>query len=127
MSTSTAPPGSASPVAQAAQGRKLTRLAYLVQLLYIPWWVVMFVAGYLVYALFDMEPGMGEDLTSQGSIGWVVNILFAIVLATPSWVGALLANRARAQGAGRNATVALTVCMVLGVALVVMFGVIWPV
>jgi hypothetical protein len=127
MSIPTAPAGPGSEVTPQRQGQRLTRLAYVMQLLYIPWWVVMFVAGYPLYALFDMEPGLGEDLTSKGFIGWVASILFAVVLATPSWVGAFMANRARGQGGGRRATVALTVCIAVGVALVVMFGVIWPV
>jgi hypothetical protein len=100
--------------------RRLTAAAYLVQLAYIPWLMVMFALGYAVYAMFDVEPGLGVDLFDQGFLGRLVNLLYFALLALPSWVGAALATRSRKEGGGRAASIAMWQNLAVGAALMIL-------
>jgi hypothetical protein len=94
-------------------------------LLYLPWGVGMIFIAYATYYLFGLEPESGESLASRGVLGWVANLLIAVALAVPSWVGAWLAVLARRNGAGGLSAVALLLNLLIGVAVVV-FGAILP-
>lgn len=108
------------PVTAARPSRRLTIWAYLVQLAYLPWLMVMFAAGYAVYALFGVEPGLGVDLFDQGLLGRLANIAFYAALALPNWIGAALAARSRSVGGGRPATIALWQNLLVGGALMLL-------
>jgi hypothetical protein len=98
--------------------RSLTAAAYWVQLLYVPWIVVMFVLAYGVMSLL----GAADETvkwTSQGALGWALTIAYAVVAALPNWLGAWLALRARRGGAGSAATVALWQNLIVGLAFTV--------
>ena len=99
---------------------RLTAWAYLVQLAYIPWLMVMFAAGYAVYAMFDVEPGLGVDLFDQGFPGRLANIAFYALLALPNWVGAAFGARSRKAGGGRAATIAMWQNLTVGAVLMVL-------
>jgi hypothetical protein len=100
--------------------RRLTAWAYLVQLAYIPWLMVMFALGYAVYAMFDVEPGLGVDLFDQGLPGRLANVAFYALLALPSWVGAATGARSRKAGGGRAATIAMWQNLTVGAVLMVL-------
>ena len=114
MSIPTAPRGT---VASPPDRRWLTSRAYLVQLAYVPWLMVMFAVGYGVYAMFGVEPGLGVDLFDQGLAGRLANVAFFALLALPNWVGAVLGARSRSLGGGRPATIAMWQNLVVGTAL----------
>ncbi len=93
----------------------MTAAAYWVQLLYVPWIVVMFVLAYGVMSLL----GADDDAikwTSQGALGWALTLAYAVVAAVPNWLGAWLAVRASRGGAGPAATVALWQNLIVGLA-----------
>jgi len=100
--------------------RRLTTAAYLVQLAYIPWLMVMFALGYAVYAMFDVEPGLGVDLFDQGFLGRLANVVYYALLALPNWVGTAIAARSRKVGGGRAASIAFWQNLVVGAALMVL-------
>jgi hypothetical protein len=96
----------------------MTAAAYWVQLLYVPWLVVMFVLAYAVIGIL----GVGESVawTSQGVLGWALTLLYAAVVAFPNWLGAWLAIRARRSGAGPAATVAQWQNLIVGIGIAVL-------
>jgi hypothetical protein len=109
-------PASAQPSAASARpGRTLTVWSYLVNLAYLAWFWVMFAAGYWVYSLFDLDPSAGDELSSEGVLGWSAAMVFGVVTALPSWVGAWLALRARAAGAGVAAVISLVLNLLIAV------------
>lgn len=107
--------GRVASVAPRNPGRGTTGAAYWVQLLYVPWLVVMFVLAYAIIGIL----GVGESAswTSQGALGWVLTVAYAAVVASPNWLGAALAVRARRSGAGPAATVALWQNLIVGMAI----------
>ncbi len=119
MSVPTVPKSGPTPTSTPQPGAGLVRRAYLVNLVYLAWFWVMFAAGYWVYSWFDLDPSAGGWLGDAGPVGWVAALGYAAVATIPSWVGAVLAGRARRAGAGRAATVALVVNLVVGAALLV--------
>lgn len=116
MSIPTAPRGTVASRPD-RPGRRLTARAYLVQLAYFPWLMVMFALGYVVYAMFGVEPGLGVDLFDQGLVGRLVNAAYFALLALPSWVGAALGAHSRRQGGGRPASIAMWQNLVVGTSL----------
>jgi hypothetical protein len=90
----------------------MTARAYWVQLLYVPWLVVMI---FLLLAIIRML-GIGESdpWTGEGVLGWVLALVYAAVVAFPNWLGAWLAIRARTNGAGPGATVTLWQNLIVG-------------
>jgi hypothetical protein len=122
MASPTVPQESHQPNPVAARpatnrGRSMTAAAYWVQLLYVPWLVVMFVLAYGVMGLLGVDETV--EWTSQGVLGWALTMAYAVVVAVPNWLGASLAVRARRAGAGSAAIVALWQNLVVGLALVV--------
>lgn len=113
MTASQSAAGQARPVRPT---RRLTTWAYLVQLAYIPWLMVMFALGYAVYAVFDVEPGLGVDLFDQGILGRLANVAFYALLALPNWIGATIGARSRKAG-GRAASIALWQNLTVGAVL----------
>jgi tetrahydromethanopterin S-methyltransferase subunit E len=103
--------------------RALTTWSYAVNLAYLVWLPVMFVAGYWVYSWFGLEPGM-DTLSSAGFLGWLATLGFGLVTTLPSWCGAWLAVRARRVGGHMAAVVALVLNLLLavGYTLVVLVG-----
>jgi hypothetical protein len=126
MSTPTVPQSSQNPPQPApidGSAQSLTIMAFLAPLTYLIWFWVMFAAGYWLTDLFDAYPSSSTApaLASMGVGGWLANLAYFVVLALPSWVGAGLAVRARRQGGGAAALVALGLnlllivgCLVLG-------------
>lgn len=119
MSVPTVPTRDPRPTASEQPGAGLTMRAYVVNLAYIAWFWVMFAAGYWVYSWFDLDPSAAQSLRDAGLAGWAAALGYALVATSPSWVGAWLAGRARAVGAGRAATIALVVNLVVGSGLLV--------
>jgi hypothetical protein len=122
MSSPTVPQNSQHPSPVAPQpptnpGPSMTAAAYWVQLLYVPWLVVMFVLAYGVMGLLGVSESV--EWTSQGALGWALTLAYAVVVALPNWLGAWLAVRARKGGAGRAATVALWQNLIVGLAIAV--------
>ncbi len=103
-----------APDAGAGRG-SLTAAAYLVNLTYLVWFWVMFVAGYWVASWFGIDPS-SESITDQGVLGVLAAIGLGLVAALPSLYGLLLAVRAKRAGAGVAATVAivLNIAIMLG-------------
>ena len=98
MSSPTVPQNSQHPSPVAPQpptnpGRSMTAAAYWVQLLYVPWLVVMFVLAYGVMGILGVSESV--EWTSQGALGWALTMAYAVVVALPNWLGAWLAVRAR--------------------------------
>lgn len=110
MTTQTQPGMDARPTAN-----PWTVAAWLAPLIYLVWLVVMFVLGYWVTGLFDFEPGLGTSLKDQGTAEWFANAAYFVVVAVPSWLGVWWASLARRAGAGRAATAAFWVNLVMGV------------
>jgi hypothetical protein len=109
----------AVPAKPVRPSRRLTTWAYLVQLAYIPWLMVMFALGYAVYAMFDVEPGLGVDLFDQGLLGRLVNVAFYALLALPNWIGATIGARSRKVGGGRAASIAMWQNLTVGAVLMI--------
>lgn len=92
--------------------------AYLSLLAYVVWLPLMFAFGYLLADLLGYDPGMTEP---SGFLALAVTVLVAVaVVPLPSWIGAGLAIKARKLGAGTACVVALALCLISGVALLVM-------
>jgi hypothetical protein len=109
-------PANAQPTAGPSHpGRSLTVWSYVVNVAYLAWFWVMFAASYWVYSLFDLDPGAGDVLSSEGALGWLAAMVFGVVTALPSWVGAWLALRARTAGAGVAAVISLVLNLMLAV------------
>jgi hypothetical protein len=118
MTVPTVPPTAQPPEGvDERPGRGWTIGAFLAPLGYLLWLVVMFVAGYWVTGLFDFEPGQGENFADQGTAEWFANAAYFVVVAVPNWIGAGLAAKARALGAGTPALVALVLNVVMGAAI----------
>jgi hypothetical protein len=94
-----------------------TAAAYWVQLLYVPWLVVMFVLAYVFIGLLGVDESV--EWTSQGVLGWALTLVYAMVVAFPNWLGTWLAARARRGGAGPAATVAMWQNLIVGLAIAV--------
>jgi hypothetical protein len=105
--------------------RTLTWAAHLVWLGYVLWLPAMHALALSLYDLIGIEPGAGQNLTSNGLVGYSVNLAFMLVLALPLWLGAGLAVAALRRGADGPALAALMLNLGLAVMLVV-FGVLVP-
>ena len=116
----TATGSAAVPTKHMRPSRRLTTWAYLVQLVYIPWLMVMFALGYAVYAMFDVEPGLGVDLFDQGIVGRLANIAFYALLALPNWIGATVGARSRKAGGGTAASIAMWQNLIVGAFLMIL-------
>lgn len=91
--------------------------AFLSLLLYLAWLPLMFALGYLLGSLFGYEPGMNEQV---GFWALAANVVVALlVIPLPSWLGAGLAVKSRRLGGGTAATIALVLCLLVGLVLVV--------
>ena len=99
------------------RGRSSTAPAYWVQLLYVPWLVVMFVLAYGIMGLLGVDESV--EWTSQGMVGLALTVVYAAFVAAPNWLGAWLAVRARDGGGGAAATVALWQNLIVGLAVAV--------
>ena len=105
--------------------RPLTWAAHLAVLGYVVWLPLMHELALMVYGLFGMAPGAGQDMTSRGLVGCCANLTYMVVLALPLWIGAWLAVAALRRVADGPAWAALMLNLALGVTLVV-FGVLVP-
>lgn len=111
-------PAPHAPPAPAMRDRPYTVGAFLSLLVYLVWLPLMFALGSLLAAMLGYEPGMNE---SVGFWPLAVNVLVAVlVVPLPSWVGAGLAFTGRRLGGGTAANIALALCLLVGVALLVM-------
>jgi hypothetical protein len=82
--------------------------------------MVMFALGYTVYAMFDVEPGLGVDLFDQGILGRLANVAFYALLALPNWIGAAVGARSRKAGGGRAAGIAMWQNLTVGAVLMIL-------
>jgi hypothetical protein len=110
-------------IRQAHPARALTAWSFAVNLAYLVWLPVMFVAGYVVYSWFGLEAGT-DTLTDAGFLGWLATLGFGLVTTLPSWCGAWIAVLARRAGGHVPALIALVLNLILavGYTLVVLIG-----
>lgn len=103
----------------------LTWSAHLAVLSYVLWLPVMHEFALIVYDLFGVVPGSGQNLASLDLVGCCANLAYMLVLALPFWIGAWLAVAALRRGGDGAAGAALLLNLILGATLVG-FGVLVP-
>lgn len=98
--------------------RPWTAAAFLTQLAYLLWLPAMFAFGYLLGSWLGYEPGMNEDV---GFRALAVNVIVAVaIIPLPSWIGAALAAQGLRERRSTPAVAALALCLIIGLALMVM-------
>jgi hypothetical protein len=86
----------------------------------VVWFPFVFALGYWVTSWFSITPGSGETIASQGLVGWLTNLGYALVVGLPAWAGAWWAYTARRLGGRTGAAVALVLNLLVGTGLLVL-------